>query len=495
MLPKSLSLIRSLMLGLFLAGLTQTGFAFTQNGTTYTTDGSINDINNAISAAPAGSIVQIPPGNFKWGTGGAWINLNNAVSLLGSGTAATIITIDPSYFYSYAEVIRMSAPATVGNFSIIAANNCVGAFDTDFNGSAPNGWRITNVNYSDPSNAGAGYFVNVEGNYGLIDNCTLTSGNGSCEWIFCRGPSNSWQTPSSEGTANCVIIESSTFNGMAYICDANANARVVVRYCTINGRQKIDGHGLASNSPARGVRHMEIYGNTWTTASGLAAAMELRGGSGYVFNNTQPNGTLWFWLNEYGCLAQWPNFGGVIQTPANYPIKDQIGEGEDVNGAQNTGGSAPMYIWGNLTQGANWAPGSSAIPGGAYAQYRSAVGGTTATFTILGPPTPDIIQEGRDYFLQGGVSGNAPFTGTDGIGAGTTAQMNAITPTVAGVGYWVTDQGSWNTTLPQNTSGQFYTWNGNAWVLTYTPYTFPDPMRLPPAPTGLRVLPAASPGN
>ncbi len=40
------------------------------------------------------------------------------------------------------------------------------------------------------------------------------------------------------------------------------------------------GHGLASNSPARGVRNMEIYGNTWTaTGAGNWANLELRGGS------------------------------------------------------------------------------------------------------------------------------------------------------------------------------------------------------------------------
>jgi hypothetical protein len=311
-----------------------------------------------------------------------------------------------------------------------------------------------------------------------------------------------------------VIVESSTFNGQAYVCDANSNARFVVRFCVINGRQKIDGHGLASNTPARSVRHMEIYNNTWTTSAGFANAMELRGGTGYVFNNSQPNGSLWFWLNEYGCLAQWPNFGSTFQTPADYPVHDQIGEGQDVYSGglwlQAPGGSAPMYIWANTNQGNNWVPGSSAIPSGANAQYVKDSAGAASTFTMMGPPGPDIIQEGRDYYVQGGPSGTATFSGTDGIGVGTTAQMNAITPTVTGVGYWVTDQGSWNTTVAPNTSGLLYTWNGTAWVLAYTPYTYPDPVRgpggwvssnseyyyvpptaapsgTPPPPTGLRV--------
>jgi hypothetical protein len=453
--------------------------AYSVSGNVYNTDGSIADINNAITAAPVGATVKIPPGNFTWGTGGSWVNLNNAVNLLGSGTGQTIITIDPTYYYTYAEVVRMSAPATVGNFSMIAANDYVGAFATNFSGSAASGFRITNVNYTDPSGAGVGYFADVEGNYGLIDNCTLSSSSGQCEWVFVRGGGNSWQTPPSLGGSNNVFIESCTFNGQAYVCDANANARVVVRYCTINGRQKIDGHGMASNSPARSVRHMEIYNNTWTTTSGAAQAIEVRGGSGYIFNNSQPSGTLWFWLNEYGCLAQWPNFGNTYQTPQNYPIQDQIGEGQDTltNGLwlQAAGGSEPMYLWGNTNQGNNWLPGGSAIPAGANTLYQSQVHSASATFSLEGPPSPDIIQEGRDYYTQGGVTGSATFTGSDGVGVGTTAQMNAITSAKVGIGFWVTDQGSWNTNLPANTSGELFTWNGSSWVATYQPYQFPNP--------------------
>jgi len=65
--------------------------------------------------------------------------------------------------------------------------------------------------------------------------------------------------------------------------------------------------------------------------------------------------------------------------------------------------------------------------------------------------------------------------------------MLAIIPTKPGVGYWVTDEGSWNITLPANTSGQLYTWNGSAWVLKYTPYTYPHPLRKPVGPSNLRL--------
>ena len=55
--------------------------------------------------------------------------------------------------------------------------------------------------------------------------------------------------------------------------------------------------------------------------------------------------------------------------------------------------------------------------------------------------------------------------------------MNAYTPSVAGYGWWVTDEGSWNTKLPANTSGRLYKWTGSAWTLFYTPYTYPHPLQ------------------
>lgn len=55
--------------------------------------------------------------------------------------------------------------------------------------------------------------------------------------------------------------------------------------------------------------------------------------------------------------------------------------------------------------------------------------------------------------------------------------MLAIKPTKVGVGFWVTNEGSWNTRLPANSSGRLYSWNGSAWALKYTPYAYPHPLQ------------------
>ena len=91
---------------------------------------------------------------------------------------------------------------------------------------------------------------------------------------------------------------------------------------------------------------------------------------------------------------------------------------------------------------------------GAIALYRTQTGNSAASFGW-----EDIRQGNRDYF-KGTVS--AKFNGSSGIGCGTKSEMLAIEATNVGVGFWVTDEGSWNAKkLPANTSGRLYVWNGS----------------------------------
>jgi hypothetical protein len=227
---------------------------------------------------------------------------------------------------------------------------------------------------------------------------------------------------------------------------------------------------------------MEIYGNRWTGQAGFWRTIEIRGGTGTVFGNTCDNrGGVTvnypsFHFIEYGCINKWPRFGNTYQTPVDYPIRDQVGVGMDpIRPA-----SEPYYLWNNSQAGADYILSWVAIPTAAIEQN----GGVSFSMQ-------DIIKADRDYFKH---TPGSSFNGSSGIGVGTGAQKNAIVATKEGVGFWVTDEGFWDKSSPA-ADGQLYTWSGSSWMLKYTPYTYPHPLRqespaqqTPPAPSTLKIL-------
>ena len=443
----------------------------------------------------AGDTIVLPSGSGTWGApasnpgNGGRIYFILPITITGQGDD-TVITIDENGSTYNSGVINLWSAITFSNMKIIGANTrpvtpiVVAPYNNsgvtggiNFTGA---GLRITNITYV--GRGGASYFMyGAKVSSALIDNCRISGGTGNSELIFARGPDNAWQNNNTIGGANNIFIEDCVFSGAGYVSDANSNCRMVVRNCTITGAIKVDGHGLASNgSPARGVRNMEVYNNTWTYSSQFWAAIELRGGTNMVFNNTSavPNG--WFFLTDYGYLATWPNFGNVYQTPVNYPIKDQIGVSKD----PKTAAGEPNYVWGNRAAGSVWPRQTKAVPVSASLLYQSQTG--TASFTEY-----DMIRANRDFFAEAGFDTTQP----GGVTIGTSAEMAATTPTTQGVGFWVTDEGNWNQS-GTGSQGRLYTWSASAWNLYYEPYTYPHPLRsasvdLTPTPTAT-VTPTAT---
>lgn len=411
---------------------------WTKSGTTYTTDGTRFSVQAAVNDASSGDTIEIPAGSFTWGAGGASLNMNKNVTLKGAGPALTTITLSNSSTSNTQwgnGVIKVSAAGTVRDMTIVQTG---GGNVTAISATGADGWLVLNVIYVSAS--GVGYFVYF-GAFGLIALCSVTGGAGNDEWIFGRGPTNAWQTASQKGTANAVYVENCTLSAKGYL-DANANANVVVRNCSLapsGGTIKLDGHGTATNSPPRSFRLMECYRNTWTTSNSNQPCFEIRGGTGFIWGNSAVDGTIM--LGDYRIV-----YGS--NTVGDYPLYDQVGTGQDPFPA--SAAAEPLYLWDNVRGGSNW-PALNQI-------YATNMAG--------------LVNPDRDYFDKA-----TSFNGTSGVGRGTKAQMLAITPTLTGVGFWVTDEASWDTTLPINTSGQLYRWNGSAWVLYYTPYTYPHPLR------------------
>jgi len=109
-----------------------------------------------------------------------------------------------------------------------------------------------------------------------VAHSTHTGGKADQELIMARGPTDSWQTVNSISGPNNLFVENCIFGGSGYVSDINSNGRAVFRWNTITGNNKIDGHGKCTNTPNRSVRHIEIYNNRWTLASGNPVAMALR---------------------------------------------------------------------------------------------------------------------------------------------------------------------------------------------------------------------------
>lgn len=376
---------------------------------------SLSDVQTAINAASAGDTVVIPDGSCvsDWGTSGAYLQVDKAITLRGYGDTTVLTLASTAGTYSSA-TIRISAAATLRDFKIQTQES--GGCKTAFSMGTGGDWRLTNITYVNRTTTIDGYFAYINEVYGLIDNCDITGNAGTNELIFAKGPTDSWQTVHSMGGSDNLIIENNYFRGSGYVTDCNANSRCVVRYNTINGQMKADGHGKASNTPPRGVRHMEIYQNHWTPTAGFYNTVELRGGTGRIFNNHSSTTQTAWQFREYAATALWSNFDNMCQCPDDYPVDDQIGVGMDPKSAA----SEPVYAWNNQENGTQitWVRGDWLLTGSNVCQQVDQCG---PEYTEITQITGD-----RDYYSSNtkpsAVADYEPFRCPDPrVGAGVCA--------------------------------------------------------------------------
>lgn len=483
----------SLVLAVFVLVLFFTSNALaacTGSSPTWTSTPDQASVTSCISGASAGDTINVSAGSATWASN-IVISGKTGLKIIGAGSANTLITGAGFALSNHADNTRISG------FSFTQT----GAY-MYFDGSQ--GWRfdhntVTRTTW-DFCLWALGSINGSRSNTpseGLIDHNNLTN----CRTVSYgeytdTGGSDRWLEPLNEGTQHALYAEDNTYtitdssclSGGAVLCnfmDANLGGRYVARFNTVNNAY-FESHSLPGAN-SRGTRLTEIYNNTFhlTSTGGFSRPFFLRAGTGMIFHNTADAnyGENHVDFNNQRSCENLPTVGFCDGTnfpdqntpgQVGYSCRDQIGASTDTSywsylNSPSPQGKMPMYLWKNTS------------PGGEQTVVV-ATGNCDA-----GHETSQISQlaQNRDWYQY-----NASFNGTAGIGEGTLAARPA-TCTV-GVGYWATDQGSWNQSNNGAGQGVFYQCTSpNIWALVYTPYTYPHPLQggggsQPEPPTGLQ---------
>lgn len=371
-------------------------------------DGTVAAFEECVAAAQTGDTITLPSGSLDWSGGGATVNLsssNIALNIKGGGKTATTITGDTTKF---------TITGGTGQWKLSDMTLSGDSHNAIAIGGVTTNWRIYNVGFSSAAGTShRGVWVDAK-TYGVIDNCTITIADagiyiflGAREKGNVDGGSASWQAASGLGTANAIFVENCTFSVttpgsdsiFSSVFDADAGARVVVRYNTIENVHYTTHDAITTG--LRAVRESEVYNNKWTyTESGQNRLAQIRGGTTFTYNNQIIGGekltfkdTSIVLLQNYRSFTDaqgspvWNNLcdntpeglcpnkvktctpgdacsaedggGTCIQMDMNtdttgWPCRDQIGRGQD-SGANQA--SLPSLFWNNTVDGTAKNPG------------------------------------------------------------------------------------------------------------------------------------------
>ncbi len=420
---------------------------------------SYADVSSAISSASSGDTVQVPAGTCTWDqtlTINKGITLQGAgidVTIISSGTAAGLIEYRAdSYSRTNNIPIRITGFTLDANFNgeniELKANNLVEHVAQVITNN-----RIDHNKLIDGTDACVQFGWSGSGRYwGLIDNNEFID----C-WTAVRiydANRYPWDQPAyntiDTGSADGVVIEGNTMDWTGArepgnILSAGHGMRYTFRFNTLTGIQDsttwiegLDVHGnvgalngncntcdeytyygccIDDNS---GVMSAEIYYNNFTVNPGNTGQFRVIGAHGgtdrFFYNNINDNSA--------SVLLTLDDYSGTVDT--TYPMH-----------ITNT------YVFKNID-----------MPS------------TEISVSSTG------VTHNTDYWEL-----DASFDGTSGMGVGTRSQMDAITTCIENVGFWVTDEGTWNTLTPE-TDGKLYRCdNNNTWTEWYTPLEYPHPLR------------------
>jgi hypothetical protein len=494
---------------------------------------SASAVQAALSQASAGDTVFIPAGTCSWTTAVSWTAPAN-VTLKGAGTSATgggdrTVIIDNyttnspllNLTVSATGTFRMTGITVQGGSGVLKDNAII-----KINGPGTVRLDHLHINEQTYSPPVIGKILLIgRGVTGVLDHSILNLYD--IGWIHVvNGTSfagdSDWAAATGFGSDNFFFIEDNQIDSVANpsfgvyrgtLTDCHTGGRYVARFNTLVATSVGQTHPTGHGSDDRGCRAHEIYGNLVTSP------LTYEPNFAFEYNNS---GTALIWGNQANNVfkniiyfndvrqssstytqsappAGW-GYCGTTYGPSKWdknddstgePCIDQPGRGQGdlitglfPNKVNSTTGTVawphqalePVYIWNN----------TASIVSGWGGNYTANISGGR-------------VASDRDYYSAASgiqTSPTSPFNGTSGTGWGTLA--NRPTPCTTGVGYFATDQGSWNRStsnpygVQQNgADGVLYKCTAtNTWTLYYTPYTYPHPLQsetVPSAPTNLRV--------
>jgi hypothetical protein len=240
-------------------------------------------VSTAISAAAEGDTVSIPAcGATTWTSG---INVNKPINISGAGIDVTTINLAGGGFIEFTGTSAANKVAQLGNLTVSGTGDD-GFIEID----ATYRFRFHHIKIGDVSSRP----IRVTRAYGVIDHMQFITTNGY-NAIQILGsaftPSGRWAEAMQFGSADQVYIEDSTFTATNCVTslgifDGFNGSKLVFRRNTVtNWSGYVHGYDSASESALQ----WEIYDNAFNmsrTNCAMSRALFMRGGTGYIFNNT-----------------------------------------------------------------------------------------------------------------------------------------------------------------------------------------------------------------
>ncbi len=480
----------------------------------------------ALSAAVAGDIIQLVGGSTGWSSpisaslpadvtirGAGWNGID------GGGDATTIVDnygVNATLLVLTVPAggrLRLSGITFEGGTGVLKNNGAI-FFSTA--GAGTSQIRIDHCHF----NMRTGSWSNMKlmsiggGIRGVMDSCILDMKELS--WIHIVNGRTSgnieWSEPTNFGSNDFFFIEDNQVNGNttgavynSALMDAHTGGKYVLRFNNLVETGVSQTHPTGHAGDDRGARAHENYGNLCTSSLAKEPnfAMDYNNSGGgmvwgnsanqvfknmlYLNNVRQSNSIYTQAATPTGWGYNGTTFNGTgsawdqsAVSATGYRGIDQPGCGQ----GDLLTGTFPSKI--NSTTGTIAWPNQALEPIYYWNNAGTIVGGWGGNY--LAVLATSRIASDRDYYYLSGATANttptSPFNGSTGCGWGTLANRPSSGLTV-GTGYFVTDEGSWNTTsansygVQQNgASGQLYVaTSATTWALAYTPYTYPHPLR------------------